>query len=680
MGDSAIERVPDVETEAEVAVVGVTLTDANAAAVACTRLRPEQFHDPALATIFTAALEIFNSGARPDLAAVVGRLEVWKELDHVGGAAAVAELAEHGLRANIDFYITRVVEGCRRREARRSHEEALRDLDEGVDLDEVEDRHRRSIPAAPKETADRAAVLRYKPFPVEVLPAPLDAFVARGAESIGCDTAYVGLPVLSSVAGVVGVTRLIQLKATYREPLIVWAVVCAPSGTHKSPSLDLAAEPIRQIQEEAFAEYADCLERYNLEFVAHQGSLAKWKRRPKGLPPPEPVRPVAERFIVSDVTVEALAPILQANRWGVLLVRDELSGWIGGFNQYRRGRGGDAALWCEAHRAGPWSIDRKTADLVHVPRAALSITGTIQPGVMARVLGGEHLESGLAARILFSMPPTKPPRWTEAIVEPGVTDPVRDLFRGLVQLRRRLDAQGITEPAVMVLDEGAQRRWVTFYNEEADTIEGAGDEALRAALSKLRGYAGRFAGLVHVVREATGEVRPGAPVDAASVDAGARLARWFAHEARRVYALLTGGGAERKQQELIDLIVNRGGRVRARDLQRGPRRFREPGAAEGALNNLVAAGFGQWTYPPPGPDGGAPGKVFVLRGDDGDGDRTPAGSRKNSDYVAVAGVASNDDHAERCFRERSDRIAREAGFIGQDEADRLALLEEACCE
>src|SRR3954454_12308989 len=58
---------------------------------------------------------------------------------------------------------------------------------------------------------------------------------------------------------------------------------------------------------------------------------------PEAEPPEAPVRP---RIRIADVTTEALGGLAAALPRGLLLVRDELSGWLGGFDKYGGGGGG----------------------------------------------------------------------------------------------------------------------------------------------------------------------------------------------------------------------------------------------------------------------------------------------------------------------------------------------------
>lgn len=65
----------------------------------------------------------------------------------------------------------------------------------------------------------------------------------------------------------------------------------------------------------------------------------------------------------------AIAAELVSNPRGLLLVRDELAGWIGGMNLYSRGDGNDRAFWLQAHGGRPWTPDRvKDGEKARTPK------------------------------------------------------------------------------------------------------------------------------------------------------------------------------------------------------------------------------------------------------------------------------------------------------------------------
>jgi hypothetical protein len=510
-------------------------------------------------------------------------------------------------------------------------------------------------------TPDAPAVPAFTPFPADALPEPIRGFVFAAAKSIGCDSSYVALPLLSGLASAIGNSHRIALKRGWTEPAIVWTTIVGESGTHKTPAFKAAMKAIRKAQAQAFKEHEAALAEWETEHLRYEAELTGWRRdaaKKRGgdvgytvAPPEKPTTPIARRYIVSDTTTEALAPILRGNPRGVLLARDELSGWIGSFDRYAKAgkAGADSAHWLSMHHGEALTIDRKTGipPTIHVPSASVSIAGGIQPGILARALGQEHHESGLLARLLFAMPPRRVKRWTEADVDADTEAAVAAVFDRLFSLTMEVDPESPAlqpdyRPRLVTLADDGKRAWVTFYNEHAgEQVNLSGDEA--AAWSKLEGYAARLALVVHLTRWAAGDatLRDASRVDEASIAAGVVLARWFGDEARRVYAILSESDDDRETRRLVEWIDRKGGVVTARDLTRGPREYRnDPKAAAKALADLVASGVGRWEVDAHGPKGGRPADRFRLLsrgGDTGDGDETPvnAGNIAGSDTVAT---------------------------------------------
>src|SRR5262249_32420171 len=246
------------------------------------------------------------------------------------------------------------------------------------------------------------------------LPAPLDEYVRQGAMALGCDPAFVALPVLAVAASAIGNTRALRLKRGWEEPPVIWSALVADSGTLKSPAYLKAVPHLFRIQKRLLLEYKQRCARYQEELADYED--AKRKAKADGAEPPDqPEKPVLRRVVCSDTTIEKLAVILEDNPRGLLLARDELSGWLGSFTRYKGKAGGtDLPNWLEAFRAGTWLVDRKTGDrpTLVIPHAAVSVCGGIQPGVLARALTPEFLDAGLAARFLMAMPTKLPKRWS----------------------------------------------------------------------------------------------------------------------------------------------------------------------------------------------------------------------------------------------------------------------------
>jgi hypothetical protein len=462
--------------------------------------------------------------------------------------------------------------------------------------------------------------LRFEPFQVAVLPEPIRSFAVNGAKALVCDVSYIVTIMLAALGAAIGNARRIELKRGWQEPPIIWCGIVGESGSLKSPAFRLVLGPLRRIQEMALAAYAVEQEAFELAFARYERDYAAWRAgKTQGDPPPKPKPPEAKRIIVSDTTVEALAPTLGENSRGVLLARDELAGWIGSFDRYVGGKGGaDSANWLSMHIGDSILVDRKTGPrkLIHVQSAAVSVCGGIQPGVLDRAFGAQHRESGLLARLLLAMPPRRAKAWTDADIAPKDEAAFIQIVESLYSLPFGEDATGKPVPIVVRLSPDAKHDWITFFNEHArEQVELTGD--LAYAWSKLEGYAARVALIVHFVRWAANDPTLASPdvVDRESIRAGVGISRWYGNEARRIYALLGETDVEREQRELTEWIARRGGSTTVNEVSHGLRRFRgRPGVAREALKDLEKAGLGYWEQPIPGEKGGRPSERFRLFG------------------------------------------------------------------
>jgi hypothetical protein len=479
--------------------------------------------------------------------------------------------------------------------------------------------------ASTRPTADAPA--RFQPFPVDALPEPFAGFVRAACKALGCDASFLALPLLAVAAAMIGTTRVLELKRSWNAPAILWVGIVGESGTMKTPSMKLVLRPIKKRQGYALKRHTEAMKQYEGQLASYDKASAAWKRstRTDDLPPTKPEPPTAERCIVSDVTVESLAPILLENRRGVLTAVDELSGWFGGFDRYSNGKGADAAHWLSMYSAESITVDRKTGQprTIFVPTAAVSIVGGIQPGTLRRALGVKHREDGMLARLLLACPPRKAKRWCEAEIDKDVERQYAAVMERLAALQPAEDEQGEPCPVVLQLSPDAKAAWTAFYNSNAAELAGlTGD--LAAAWSKLEETAARLA-LVFACTNAVQVSPPAKPwlsdapspslgneVDADTMRAAIRLTEWFKAETRRVYALLAESDEDRDRRRLIEWIERHNSKVTEGDVQAGCRWLRAAGAAEAALNQLAKAGIGYWQDAPSGPQGGRPRRVFCL--------------------------------------------------------------------
>ncbi len=450
------------------------------------------------------------------------------------------------------------------------------------------------------EIGDNETVDAYSPFPIHTLPGIVGRFVAAASTAIGCDASFIALAVLACLARAIGNKRVIRLKSSWTEPAIIWAAIIGKSGTHKTPALQAAMKFLQRKESESFADHAAAAEKYEQEQACYDRDLAAWKRlKSSDEPPPwKPDPPSCNRFITSDTTIEALAALLAAQFDSILVVRDELAGWLGGIAEYKGGQGSDCGHWLATWSGAPLTVDRKTGavKMLHVPRAAVSLVGGIQPGVLKSAIGREHRQDGLCARLLLAMPDPRPVRWTDASTDALIEVAMGGVFDRLLEMEPAADAAGNPEPFPIDLSAEARELWIAFYNRHGAEMMRLDDD-LAAAWSKLRAYAARFALIFQLSKWAAGEASDDS-IDGDSMEAGIELADWFGGEARRVYGLFTENEGDREQRELIEMIRRKGGSVTARELRASARRYRQPGEAEKALEALARIGLGCWEVVP----------------------------------------------------------------------------------
>lgn len=446
----------------------------------------------------------------------------------------------------------------------------------------------------------------WRPYPVEVLPKPVRDYANAAALAIGCDVSFIALPLLCCLARAIGNRRVIQLKRSWTEPAILWAAIIQKSGGHKTPSLNEAQSILERYQNRAYAEYKESDATYQQELAIYQRDLAHWKKSKNDTPPPEePPRPICTRYMTCDATVEALVDRLADQFDGLLVWRDELAGWLDGMAQYKGGKGSDLGHWLASWSGGAITVDRKTGtrQVIHCKRASLSLCGGIQPGILRKAIGHEHRQDGLCARLLLTMPPSRPVTWRDESIDHRTEQALVDVFDRLLALEPGTDLEGESEPVKVEMTSEARSIWIEFYNrhraEQADL-----NDDLAAAWSKLEAYAARLALVIGMCRGETA-------ISAESIEAAIALVEWHGNEARRVYGLFVESDEDREERELIEFIERRGGRITARELARSGRLYAEAGVAEQRLQRLVNAKRGHWDVIHPDRRG-RPSVYFVI--------------------------------------------------------------------
>jgi hypothetical protein len=397
-------------------------------------------------------------------------------------------------------------------------------------------RHIRKSAAASSESV-RQPLPGAAPFPEDALPEECWRFVREGSEAVGCPPELLGLPVLAVLSSAIGASRVVQIKPSWKEGASLYLGIVAPPGAKKTPAAKAATEPVRKRQAELQREYREKTEVYDREMREWEvdKKLAHKDNEPA---PHQPEKPVMGRVIADDTTVDALVGILEDNPRGLLVDKDELTGWVRAMDQFRSGgKGSDQQHWLSIWSSKPVVVDRKSraGEPVVLARPWVTLFGAIQP-TMLEQLGGAQ-EDGLLDRFLFAYPVARRTLFSEAKISSEAERKYDELYRALLKLRMVEDEWGEPNPGIVPMTPKARDRFRHIVDTmSAEVFEPGFPARLRGVWSKMEGYLARIALILGLCRVATtGEIEC---VEEEDVEAAARLIRYFKAHARRVYAQL----------------------------------------------------------------------------------------------------------------------------------------------
>jgi len=404
-------------------------------------------------------------------------------------------------------------------------------------------------------------------FPEEVFPEAAQCVVREIAVALPCPVDFVTTPLLVMAGGAIGASRALAIKEGHIQRACIYAAVIGPPGSDKSPAQEKVVETVHELEESLHASWEETMEQFQDDQEIYESEMREWKKKGGDLPK-KPKRPILERLTVNDATSESLVPILKENPRGVVLVRDELIGWVQAMNQYREGgKGADQQFWLSAWSGSTVTVDRrKTHELgpLRVRHPFISVIGGLTPDKLSALRGDKPRQKvkqdGFIDRLLMSFP-SEPHVTAENWME--VESATLEKLSGLIGKLRSLEMVPIQEgdkvkgwrPFIVKLTSTGRQEWQRFTQQHAnERNEDDFPPQLIGPWSKLRGYTGRLALILHFLRWAAGEVKD-QDVDGESMERAARLVAYFKAHIRKVYAVMDADPKATSAQRLLKWII-----------------------------------------------------------------------------------------------------------------------------
>lgn len=215
-------------------------------------------------------------------------------------------------------------------------------------------------------------------FPLDVLPPVPRRLVEAIGRAVAAPPDFAALGVLLAASAAIGRSCSLKVKDGYFASASLNGAAVGGASSGKTPSLDFAVRPLWKVQER--------------ERATWESALGAWKERSAraDFDEAKDPRPRLVRLATSNPTTEALGPILRDNPRGMVVLPDEMSGWVSSMDQYKGGKGGDRSFYLSAWSGAPIYIDRakNNQEPIPVPHPFLSVGGGMVPSSLPGLAKG----------------------------------------------------------------------------------------------------------------------------------------------------------------------------------------------------------------------------------------------------------------------------------------------------
>lgn len=334
-------------------------------------------------------------------------------------------------------------------------------------------------------------------FPIEVFPEKIKKFVQNASYVMDAPPEYFSAGIITVTAFLINSQGFLNIKKnSWAEPAILWmALVGEPGKKKKTPVLMLINRILNTIDKQLEAKYIEELQKYDIEMLKYDVNLKNWKKDGNidAEPPIAPKKPVRELLYASDTTIEALSENQSKNPHGIGIMRDELSGFIEGFNKYQKGGGNDKEYYLSSFSGDEYIVSRKGVTPFKV-KPYHNIFGGIQPSKVEYLLFNDlKVTDGFTERFLFCL--------TDYIKRGKMTNDELDEELKLYLENLMLDIYSyFTQDGIKYYElskEARERLFEILDYLDKETLDDANHELLQSYLEKIKTCIPRFALILH---------------------------------------------------------------------------------------------------------------------------------------------------------------------------------------
>jgi putative DNA primase/helicase len=360
------------------------------------------------------------------------------------------------------------------------------------------------------------------PLKKEYLPDSIRPWITDVCERMQVSLEFVAAPTILAMSTLIG--RKLAVKPMCHDNWTVipnlWGLLVADPGSMKSAAIQQAMSPLHDLEKKARKKFqAECQDfakeqknialemdtlkqSIKLDWGQGLGEDIKNKQdRLKSLSGPQSESPIEKRYKTNDPTIEKLALIMQDNPQGILLLRDEISGWLESLS--KSGREGSREFYLEAWNGnGSFSIDRIGRGTTYTESVCLSIFGGIQPDKLKKYMDRYEAScgnDGFLERFQVAVYPDARTSWQ--LIDRNPDEPAKkkafDTFESLDQIS--IDE---ASPVVLSFSPKAQEAYNTWRSKlELRLISSDLSNHQKSYLSKYRSLMPSLALIFHTAKD-----------------------------------------------------------------------------------------------------------------------------------------------------------------------------------
>jgi Protein of unknown function (DUF3987) len=257
----------------------------------------------------------------------------------------------------------------------------------------------------PAPTAIKSTLPSVEKFIPELLPDGLRDYVLDVADRQQAPPDFAAVTAICGIAAVVGNRIRIRPKQSDDWEVVpnLWGAIVGRPSAMKSPAMQAALAPVYAIQDDLRQKWEEETKRAEIDEALSGLDAKDAKKRAEkalkngdrdgargilaGLTDDGDDGAPCPRLIINDATVEKLGELLNENPRGVLLIRDELTGFLA--HMENEEHQSERAFYLEAFNGdGRFTYDRIGRGTIHIENCTVSIVGGVQPSRIAPVVRG----------------------------------------------------------------------------------------------------------------------------------------------------------------------------------------------------------------------------------------------------------------------------------------------------